>query len=156
MQSEILSSTEKPEALLKNIEKKEEPGWLSQLSVQLWLRSWSHGSWVQAPCRALCWQLRAWSLLPLSVPPPLMLCLSLKNKHKRKKKADSVCASPGSAFLTNSHVMRRLLVHTRDMVSCFKHQSLSFFPNLCGALTACLAGITRYLGKLPFRRLVHF
>ena len=46
------------------------PGWLSQLSVQLWLRSWSHGSWVQAPHRALCWQLRAWSLLRI-------LCLSL-------------------------------------------------------------------------------
>ena len=39
------------------------PGWLSQLSIQLQLRSWSHGSWVQAPRQALCWQLRAWSLL---------------------------------------------------------------------------------------------
>ena len=59
-----------------------EPGWLSQLSVWLWLRSWSHGSWVQAPRRALCWQLRAWSLLrmlrlPLSASPLLALCLSL-------------------------------------------------------------------------------
>ena len=40
--------------------------------------------------RALCWQLRAWSLLqilclPLSDPPPVMLCLSLKNKSTLKK-----------------------------------------------------------------------
>ena len=30
------------------------PGWLSQLSIRFQLRSWSHGSWVQAPHRALC------------------------------------------------------------------------------------------------------
>lgn len=35
-------------------------------------------------------------------------------------------------------------------------KTLSFFPHLCGALTACLAGITRHLGKSLFRRLVHF
>ena len=57
------------------------PGWLSRLSVQLWLRSWSHSLWVGALRWALCWQLRAWGLfhilcLPLSSPSPLMLCLS--------------------------------------------------------------------------------
>ena len=64
------------------------PGWLSQLSIQLRFRSWSHGSWVRAPGRALHWQPRAWSLhwilcLPLSALPLLVLCLSLslKNKH---------------------------------------------------------------------------
>ena len=31
------------------------PGWLSWISVRLELRSWSHGSWVQAPRQALCW-----------------------------------------------------------------------------------------------------
>ena len=51
------------------------PGWLSRLSVRLQLRSWSHGLWVQAPRRALCWQLRAWSplwilCLPLSLSAP--------------------------------------------------------------------------------------
>ena len=51
------------------------PGRLSQLGVRLRLRSWSHGSWVRAPRRALCWQLGAWSLLrilclPLSLPLP--------------------------------------------------------------------------------------
>ena len=46
------------------------PGWLSQLSVWLWLRSCSHGSWVQALCRALCWQLRAWSLLQILSQSP--------------------------------------------------------------------------------------
>ena len=73
------------------------PGWLSRLSFRLRLRSWSHGLWVRAPCRALCWQLKAWSLLQiplfrfpsLSAPPPLVLslslslslCLSKINKH---------------------------------------------------------------------------
>ena len=33
----------------------EVPGWLSRLSIWLWLRSWSRGSWVRAPCQALCW-----------------------------------------------------------------------------------------------------
>ena len=66
--------------------RREAPGWLSQLSVQLQLRSWSHSLWVRAQCRALCWQLRAWSLLqilclPLSLPLPCLLSLlSLKNK----------------------------------------------------------------------------
>ena len=58
------------------------PGWLSQLSVWFWLRSWSHGLWVRAPRWALCWQLRAWSLLwilclPLSLPLPRLFSLSL-------------------------------------------------------------------------------
>ena len=70
------------------------PGWLSRLSIQLWLRSWSHGPWVGAPRRALCWQLGAWSLLqilcfPLSLTLPclhmhslsLSLSLSKINKH---------------------------------------------------------------------------
>ena len=35
------------------------PGWLSQLSGWLRLRSWSHGSWVWAPRWALCCQSRA-------------------------------------------------------------------------------------------------
>ena len=58
-------------------------GWLSRLGIRLRLRSWSRSLWVQAPRRALCWQLRAWSLLrilclPCSLPLPLlMLCLSL-------------------------------------------------------------------------------
>ena len=65
------------------------PGCLSQLSTWLWLRSWSCGSWVRAPCQALCWQLWAWSLLhilclPLSLLLPLShsvsLCLSKINK----------------------------------------------------------------------------
>ena len=61
------------------------PGWLSRVSVWLRLRSWSHGPWVRAPRRALCWRLRAWSLfqilcLPLSAPPLFMLCLSLSQK----------------------------------------------------------------------------
>ena len=50
-------------------------GWLSWLSIQLWLRSWSHRLWVRVPPWALCWWLRAWSLLwilclPLCLPLP--------------------------------------------------------------------------------------
>uniref|UniRef100_A0A673T7J5 SRCR domain-containing protein n=1 Tax=Suricata suricatta TaxID=37032 RepID=A0A673T7J5_SURSU len=30
------------------------PGWLSRVSIRLWLRSRSHSSWVRYPCRALC------------------------------------------------------------------------------------------------------
>ena len=63
------------------------PGWLSRLSVRLRLRSWSHGLWVRTPHRALCWQLRAWSLfrilcLPLSLTLPCSCSVSfcLKNK----------------------------------------------------------------------------
>ena len=51
------------------------PGWLSPFGIWLWLRSWSHGWWVGAPHRVLCWQLRAWSLfqilcLPFSLTLP--------------------------------------------------------------------------------------
>ena len=69
------------------------PGWLSWLSIWHRLRSWSHGSWVQALCWALS-VLTAQSLEPaldsvssaLSAPPPLVLCLSLsKNKWRLKK-----------------------------------------------------------------------
>ena len=63
------------------------PGWLSRLGVWLRLRSWSHSSWVRAPSRALCWQLRAWSLLqilclPLSLPLPCSCSVSLCPKNK--------------------------------------------------------------------------
>ena len=66
------------------------PGWLSQLSIRLWLRSWSHSSWVWAPHRALCWQLRAWSplwilCLPLSLLLPCLCSLSPSKQNKKKK-----------------------------------------------------------------------
>ena len=44
--------------------------WVTQLNVWLWFWAWSRGPWVWAPCWAVCWQLRAWSLL-------LILCFSL-------------------------------------------------------------------------------
>ena len=58
------------------------PGWLSQWSVWLQLRSWSQSSWVWALSRALCWQLRAWSLLQVLCVP---LSLSKINKHRKIK-----------------------------------------------------------------------
>ena len=66
------------------------PGRLGRLSVPLQLRQWSHGLWVRAPYRALCWPLRAWDLLrflclPLSLPIPRSRsaspCLSKVNEH---------------------------------------------------------------------------
>ena len=75
---------------LKNKMKYGAPGWLGRLSVRLWLRSWSYGSWVWDPCWVLCWQLSAWSLLRilsplLSAPPPLTFCFCLKNEQMFKK-----------------------------------------------------------------------
>ena len=60
------------EPLVKYVKWEEQgvPGWLSRLSVWLQLRSWSRSLWVPAPCQALSWALRAWSLLPI-------LCLHL-------------------------------------------------------------------------------
>ena len=64
-------------------------GWFSQLSIWLWLRSWSHDSWVRAPRRSLRWQLSAWSLLQicvtLSISSPPLLSLSLKTKQTFSK-----------------------------------------------------------------------
>ena len=68
------------------------PGWLSWLSDRLRLRSWSRGLWVWALHRALCWQLRAQSLLwilclPLSLSLPhsyfISLCFSKISKCKK-------------------------------------------------------------------------
>ena len=89
------------------------PGWLSRLSIRLWLRSWSHGAWVRVLRRALCWQLRAWSLfrilcLPHSLPLPLhALSLSVpKNKHwkkiKKKKKIENFKSSEREGCLGGS------------------------------------------------------
>ena len=40
-------------ATIKQTDNTEAPGWLSWLSVQLQLRSWSHSSWVRASCWAV-------------------------------------------------------------------------------------------------------
>ena len=55
------------------------PGWLSWVSVRLWLRSWSHSSWVGALHRALCCQHGACfrSSVPLCLCPSLTCVLSL-------------------------------------------------------------------------------
>ena len=59
------------------------PGWLSHLSVWLQLRSRSHGLWVRAPRRILCWQLRAWSLASDSVSPSLSVTkINIKTKKR--------------------------------------------------------------------------
>ena len=59
------------------------PEWLSQLKVQLWLRSRSHGLRVQAPHPACCCQ--PTSEKPTSNPLSLSLSLPLRaskmNKH---------------------------------------------------------------------------
>ena len=63
------------------------PGGLSRSSARLPLRSWTPGSRVRAPCRALCCPLGAWSLLwilspSLSLCPSLAHFLSLSQKNK--------------------------------------------------------------------------
>ena len=62
--------------------------WVAQSVERLRLRSWSCSLWVWAPRWALCWQLRAWSLLRilcllLSLPLPRSCSVSLSkiNKH---------------------------------------------------------------------------
>ena len=72
---------------LKSSKQIEAPGWLSQLRVQLQLRSWPRGSWVPArhqlcadssepgACVGFCVP------LTLSAPPLLVLCLCLQNKR---------------------------------------------------------------------------
>ena len=61
------------------------PGWLSRLSVQLRLRSWSHGLWVRAPRLALWWQLGFCVSLSLCPSLACTQSLSLKNKQTLKK-----------------------------------------------------------------------
>ena len=51
------------------------PGWPSRLSIRLWLRSWSHGLWVRALRRALCWQVGSLEPASDSVSPSLSLPL---------------------------------------------------------------------------------
>ena len=64
------------------------PGWLRGLSIQLWLRSWSHTSWVRALRWALCWHLEPGACFgfcspSLSLPHSHSVCFSLSkiNKH---------------------------------------------------------------------------
>ena len=78
------------------------PAWFSRLSIRLWLRSWSHGSWVQARvglcadssepgacfrfCLSVSLSLSLSYSLSLSVPPPLMCMCSLTLSLKKQKK----------------------------------------------------------------------
>ena len=60
------------------------PGWLSWLSVRLWLRSRSQDSGDPAPCQAPCW---AGSLLPSLPASPLLVlghACSLSQINKKK------------------------------------------------------------------------
>ena len=94
------------------------PGWLSQLSVWLQLRSRSYNSWVWAPHRALWWQLRAWNLLQIPcLCLCLCLCLSLSKinikKIKKQNKKNHSLFSPGCItrlYLKESSVTKHCLV----------------------------------------------
>ena len=62
------------------------PGWLSLLSIQLWLRSWSCSLWVWAPHQALSGQHGAcFRVCLLSLPFPCSCSLSQKMNIKKKK-----------------------------------------------------------------------
>ena len=78
------------------------PGWLCRLSVGLWLRSRSHGSWVPAGDRAL--------FPSLSLPVPHSY--SLKSKYMLIKKKNYT-GTPG--WLSRLSV--RLLVSAQAMIS---------------------------------------
>ena len=62
------------------------PGYLSQLSTGLQLRSWSHSSWIWAPHQAMCWTAQRLEPTSDSASPSLcpsltrILCLSFSQK----------------------------------------------------------------------------
>ena len=62
------------------------PGWLSRLSIQLRLESWSHGSWVWALHQALCWQCGACFRSSVSCSLSLSLSLSLSKINIKKNR----------------------------------------------------------------------
>ena len=65
----------------KNLEKGV-PRCLSRLSIGLWLRSWSHGSWVRSLPRTLRWEQGAFLRFSVSLPLSLPLHpLPKMNKH---------------------------------------------------------------------------
>ena len=72
------------------------PGWLSRLSVRLWLRSWSRGQWVRARIRlcADCSEpgacFRFCVSLSLTLPRSFSVSLCLKNKQTLKKKQKTI------------------------------------------------------------------
>ena len=122
------------------------PGWLSRLSIQLGLRSWSHGLWVPAPRRALCWQLRAWSLfrilcLPLSLflPSSVSLCLSLSKINKHLKKVlKQIC-----------HYLLMIRFFIKTTQSHFDINHLQYYESL-----VILMDLKLYKGQLPFHTTV--
>ena len=109
------------------------PGWLSWFSVQLRLRSWTHGLWVWAPHWALCWQLTAWSLrwfcvcLSLCPSPACAQSLSLKNKLWKKRKIQKTeswrVSNVWKIDLVSSRLVvvhfLALLLHYTFTLSCF-------------------------------------
>ena len=83
------------------------PGWLSQLSTQLQLRSWSHCWWARAPCWAWHWPCKAClkfflSLSLLSALPPLVLSLSQINKLLKNYLKIKINKIPALALLSSS------------------------------------------------------
>ena len=110
-------------------------GWLSQLSIQLWFRPWSHSSWVQAPHQTLCWHLRAWSLfqilcLPLSLP---LLCSyfvspSKINKHLKIFLKSRLTIRPSNSTTgyllkenKNTNLKKYMHPHVQGSIVCSSH-----------------------------------
>ena len=69
------------------------PAWFSWLCIQLlvWLRSWSHSSWVWAPHQTLptAWSLLGILSLSLSLCPS-QVSLFLKKQNKTKQKTNKL------------------------------------------------------------------
>ena len=107
---------------------------VSQLSVRLQLRSWSHNPWVRAPRRALCGQLGAWGLLPilclpLSLPLPYSCSVSLCLKNKFKKNIKKIFTQNRGAWVAQ-------LVKHPTLAQVMISQRTSSSPTLGSVLTA--------------------
>ena len=121
------------------------PGWLSWLSLRLWLRPWSHSLWVWAPCGALCWQFRAQSLLwilclPLSLPHPCSHSVSLSLSKIDIKKI--FLGVPGWLSRLSGRLRLRSWSHSSwvgapHQALCWQLGAWSLLWTLCLSLSLC-------------------
>ena len=100
--------------------------WVAQLVERLTsARSWSHGLWVQILCWALCWHLRAWSLLlilclPLSLPLPHSCSVSLCIRNKQTLANKNKVRSFPNLFQKNFQPFIKIIVQwERDITRMF-------------------------------------
>ena len=103
------------------------PGWLSRLSVQLQLRSWSCSLWVRAPRQALCWKLGAWSCFGFCVS--LSLCSSLPHTLSLHDALPIFHGAPG--WLSRLSGRLRLRSWSHSLWVRAPRQALCWQPGAC-------------------------